>query len=109
MNFLKTLTLVCALIIGATSISYSQTTESNSSTTTVKVKGISCSTDLKMIKASVEKVDGVNSCEAGKKGTTTSFIVQYDAKLVDEKAIYAAIEGTGSCENPSERPYKVKQ
>jgi copper chaperone CopZ len=109
MNILKTLTVACALIIGATSISYSQSTETNSVTTTVKVKGISCSTDLKMIKASLEKVDGVNSCEAGKKGTTTSFIVKYDTKLVDERAIYAAIESTGSCENPNERPYKVKQ
>ena len=109
MNFLKTLTLACALIIGATSISYSQSTETNSETTTVKVKGISCSTDLKMIKSSLEKVEGVNSCEAGKKGTTTSFIVKYDSKLVDEKAIYAVIEETGSCKNPSDRPYKVKQ
>jgi copper chaperone CopZ len=107
MNFLKTLTLVCALILGANSISYSQSTEAN--TATVKVKGITCSTDLKMIKASVEKVDGVSVCEAGKKGTTTSFTVTYDPKLVDEKSIYAAIEGTGSCENPKERPYKVKQ
>lgn len=109
MNFLKTLSFTCAILISATSISYSQSSETTPATATVKVKGISCSTDLKMIKASVEKVNGVNSCEAGKKGTTTSFIVTYDPALIDESSIYAAIEGTGSCENPKERPYKVKK
>ena len=107
MNFIKTLTLACTLLLGAASHSYSQTDEST--TATIKVKGITCSTDLKMIKASVEKVNGVATCEAGKKGTTTSFIVEYDAKLIDEQAIHAAIEGTGSCEDPNERPYKVKK
>jgi len=109
MNFLKTLTLACAILFGATGISYSQTTETNGSSATIKVKGITCSTDLKMIKANVEKLEGVSSCEPGKTGTTTSFIVQYSSGLVDEKSIYAAIEGTGSCENPDERPYEVKK
>lgn len=108
MNFLKALTLTAAVVFAANTISYSQTSETDNSSVTIKVKGITCSTDLKMIKASVEKVEGVRTCEAGKKGTTTSFVVEYDAKVADEKAIYAAIEGTGSCEDPNERPYKVK-
>lgn len=65
--------------------------------------------DLKMIAANVEKIAGVSSCTAGKQGTTTTFEVEYDALLVAEEDIYAAIQNTGSCENPDERPYKVKQ
>lgn len=75
----------------------------------VKVKGITCSTDLKMIASNVEKVNGVISCKPGKEGATTTFSVEFDPTKVSEKEIYTAIEGTGSCENPEERPYKVKQ
>ena len=78
-------------------------------TITVKVKGINCSMDLKMIAANVEKIEGVTSCKPGKAGTTTAFVVQYNPLLVKEKEIFGAIEKTGSCENPDERPYKVKQ
>ena len=78
-------------------------------TASIKVKGITCSMDLKMISANVEKLKGVSSCKAGKQGTTTTFEVKFNPALVTEKEIYTAIEGTGSCENPDERPYKVKQ
>lgn len=103
------------IIITATSnIAFSQAaasvqTTDSIETTTIKVKGITCSTDLKMISASVEKVNGVSSCKAGKQGTTTIFEVKYNPERVTEKEIFAAIESTGSCENPEERPYKVKQ
>ena len=76
---------------------------------TVKVKGITCAMDLKMIAANVEKVAGVRSCEPGNAGATTSFVIMYDPALVTEKDIYLAIENTGSCEAPDERPYKVKE
>lgn len=75
----------------------------------VKVKGVTCSTDLKMITTNVEIMIGVKSCKPGKEGATTTFIVVFDPTKISEKEIYAAIEGTGSCENPEERPYKVKQ
>ncbi len=65
--------------------------------------------DLKMISANVEKLEGVSTCESIKKGPTTTFEVKYNPTLVTDKAIYAAIEGTGSCEDPDERPYKVKK
>ncbi len=74
-----------------------------------KVKGITCSTDLKMISANVEKLKGVNSCKDVKAGPTTTFEIAYNPALVTEEEIYAAIQNTGSCENPDERPYKVKQ
>ena len=76
---------------------------------TIKVKGITCSTDYKMIQTNVEKLNGVSKFEVGKQGATSTFIINYNPELVSEEKIYAAIEGTGSCENHNERPYKVKQ
>ena len=78
-------------------------------TITIKVKGITCSTDYKMIQTNVEKLKGVSKFEVGKEGATSTFIINYNPGLVSEEKIYAAIEGTGSCENPDERPYRVKQ
>ncbi|MCI5058726.1 MAG: hypothetical protein MRY83_21620 [Flavobacteriales bacterium] len=73
-----------------------------------KVKGITCKTDLKMISDNVEKLKGVSSCEASKTAATSIFDIIYDPSLISEKEIYSAIENTGSCENPNEKPYKVK-
>lgn len=100
--------------IATTNIAFSQTTAANQTTdsfktATFKVKGVSCSMDLKMISSNVEMVKGVSSCKAGKQGTTTTFEVKYNPALVAEKEIFAAIDNTGSCESPDERPYKIKQ
>ena len=114
MKVIKLLVLVIITLTIRTNITFSQTTIINETTdslttATVKVKGITCSMDLKMISANVEKVKGVSSCKAGKQGTTTTFEVKYNPTLVTEKEIFSTIENTGSCENPEERPYKVKQ
>lgn len=94
------------LSIGFTTSSFAQDSDT---TITIKVKGITCSTDYKMIQANVEKLDGVSKFEVGKQGATSTFIISYNPEVVSDEKIYAAIEGTGSCENPDERPYKVKQ
>lgn len=78
-------------------------------TMSTKVKGVTCSTDLKMISANVEKLEGVSTCKAVKTGPTTTFEIAYDPQQVTGKEIHAAIQNTGSCENPDERPYKVKR
>lgn len=93
------------------SISFSSITfaQDSDTTITIKVKGITCTTDYKMIQANVEKLEGVNKFEVGKQGATSTFVINYNPEVVSEEKIYAAIEGTGSCENPDERPYKVKQ
>jgi copper chaperone CopZ len=83
--------------------------QSNDTTITVKVKGITCSSDLKTIKTNIEKLEGVSECNIGKPGATSKFKIQFNPQLLTEKAIYKAIEGTGGCENPEDRPYKVKQ
>lgn len=115
MKFIKSFVLAFTVLTATTNIAFSQTTNTNQTTdslkaATFKVKGITCSMDLKMVSANVEKIKGVSSCKAGKQGkTTTTFEVKYNPALVAEKEIFAAIENTGSCETPDERPYKVKQ
>ncbi len=77
--------------------------------TTFKVKGITCATDVKTIASNIEKLAGVINCKADKAGATTSFELKFNPARVTEKEIVAAIENTGGCENPNDRPYKVKQ
>jgi len=108
MKFIKSFVLAFIVLTATASIAFSQTTDSTK-TVTVKVKGINCSMDLKTISANVEKLKGVSSCQAGKMGTTSSFLIKYNPALVTEKEINTAIENTGGCENPDEKPYKVKQ
>ncbi len=78
-------------------------------TSAVKVKGVTCKNDLLSIAGNVEKLKGVSTCTAEKAGPTTTFQVKFDPALVSEKEIFAAIEATPGCENPKDRPYKVKQ
>lgn len=114
MKFIKSFVLAFIVLTATASIAFAQTQTTtqktdSTKTATIKVKGITCSMDLKMIVANVEKLKGVSSCKAGKMGTTSSFEVKFDPTLITEKEINTAIENTGSCENPDERPYKIKQ
>ena len=77
-------------------------------TITVKVKGVTCSADLKTLSANVMDLSGVSSCKAGKAGPTSTFQISYNAAVVSTKEIYEAIEATGGCHDPKEKPYKVK-
>ena len=114
MRIIKPLTAALLLFSATTGQAQTQTTPSEQTrdslkTASIKVKGITCATDLKMIAANVEKVKGVSSCKAGKQGPTTAFEVRFNPALVSEKEIYASIENTGSCEKPDDRPYRIKQ
>lgn len=113
MKFIQSFLLAFALLTISVNLAFSQSSTSTQQdvtiiTSSVTVKGITCSKDLSMISDNVKKLKGVNSCEVLKKGATSKFSVKFDPSLVTEKEIHAAIEGTGSCENPNERPYKVK-
>jgi copper chaperone CopZ len=114
MKFIKSLILVFALMAAIASTAFAQSTITNQQadsviTATVKVKGITCSADLKTIAANVEKLKGVKSCKPGKTGPTTTFEIKYNTELVSEKEVFAAIEATGGCKDPDDRPYKVKK
>ena len=84
------LSMVIAIVLTCASFKVCNA-QSTDTTITVKVKGISCSSDHNLIKSSVEKIDGV-----------TEFKVK-------KEQLIRAIEGTGSCGNPEEKPYTVKQ
>jgi len=77
-------------------------------TSSIKVKGVGCSADVKSISTNVQALKGVSNCEIGKKGAVSTFVVTFDTAVVSEKDIYTAIESTGGCKNPNDRPYKVK-
>lgn len=74
-----------------------------------KVKGVGCFTDIKTISANVESVEGVQSCEAEKPGAVTTFVILYNPTVAKLEDIYGAVENTGGCENPNDKPYKVKR
>ena len=78
------------------------------STITIKVKGVTCSNDLKTLADNVKELKGVSDCKPGKMGPTSVFKITYNPALVSTKEIYKAIENTGGCSDPNERPYKVK-
>lgn len=110
MKFSK-LFLIASLFMLATTIASAQTKSTNTATLktiSTKVKGITCSSDVKTIAGNVTKLAGVNTCKAEKAGPTTTFNIVYDPKLISEKEINAAIQNTGGCKNPNDKPYKVK-
>jgi len=80
----------------------------NDSTITIKVKGVTCSNDLKTLSDNVKELKGVSECKPGKTGPVSVFKVTFNPALVSTKEIYKAIENTGGCSDPNERPYKVK-
>lgn len=115
MRFSNIFVLTFIFILASTTASFAQSTkeevqiEDATKTITTKVKGITCSDDLKTISANVEKLKGVSTCKAGKTGPTTTFEIAYNPALVTEKEIHAVIQDTEGCENPDDRPYKVRQ
>ncbi len=120
MKFIKLSILVVIALIVIPNIAFAQSTTvtavtpeteteaDNTKSITIKVKGITCGMDLKSISTNVEKLEGVSSCTAEKAAATSAFEVKFDPALVTEKQIYSAIEDTGGCKNPADRPYKVK-
>ena len=107
--------LAITFTLASTTVSFAQSSAEKTEiaasfkTLNTKVKGITCSSDLKTISANVEKLEGVNACIAGKTGPTTKFEIAYDPALVSEQDIVTAIQNTAGCEDPNDRPYKVKQ
>ncbi|NQU35509.1 MAG: heavy-metal-associated domain-containing protein [Bacteroidetes bacterium] len=108
LSLVFTIIVITATTITVSAKSIVQITDSTK-TITIKVKGINCAMDLETISTNVEKLVGVSSCKSIKMGTTSKFDVKYFPSLVSKKEIDEAIENTGGCKNPNDRPYKVKQ
>jgi len=116
MNFNKNIILIIFALIGLSTTAFSQSTENESipatdslKTTIVKVKGITCAMDLKTISGNVEKMQGVSSLVTKRQGATSVFELTYLPTAVSENEIFETIENTPGCEDPNDRPYKIKQ
>lgn len=104
--------IIIAIIIFTAVSNKAQATDVSSlsdSTITIKVKGVTCSNDLKTLSANVKELKGVANCKPGKMGPTSVFTITFNPALVTTQQIYKAIEDTGGCSDPNERPYKVKK
>jgi len=117
MKFLKYI-VASVIIIGATAISANAQTSKETTqpasqtlqTIKIKVSGITCSGDCKDIQKSVSKLSGVTATKhIGKPAATSVFEITFNPALVTEKQIQKAVEDTPGCDDPAERPYKVKQ
>lgn len=107
MNIIKSTILLFFLAIATTGLALSQT--DTTKTVTLKVKGLHCADDIKTISDNVTKLKGVSGCTAGNPGATTSFTVKFAPARINENDIRTAIENTPGCDNPNEKPYKVKK
>ena len=116
-KFFYTLTLVLAFTFTASLSACGQNTKDQPNTVSqklqtikLKVGGITCSGDCKDIQKVVSKMNGVTSCkQIGKPSATSVFEVIFDPTLISEKEIRSKVEDTPGCDNPDEKPYKVKQ
>ena len=114
MKIFKSILLVCGVVFATSNLAQAQaivgstTTETSIVTSSIKVNGVGCSSDIKSIIKNIASINGVSKCELGKKGATSVFNVSFDAAVVDVADIHTAIEDTPGCKNPNDRPYKVK-
>ena len=106
MKLMKSFVIVLLLCISIVSTTKAQTSDT---TITFKVTGIGCASDVKSIGDRIKKLEGVIECNVGKQGTTTSYIVKYNPQVINEEELNSTIENTAGCENPNDRPYKVKK
>ena len=89
--------------------SFAQSDKPTADTTiTIKVKGVTCKNDLVTLSDNVKELKGVSNCKPGKAGPVSVFMISYNPALVSTTEIYTAIENTGGCSDPTEKPYKVK-
>ena len=106
---LKKLSVALFFIVALGSKSFAQNDQPSADTTiTIKVKGVTCSNDLKTLSTNVKELKGVADCKSGKAGPVSEFQITFNPALVSTKEIYKAIENTGGCSDPKDRPYKVK-
>jgi copper chaperone CopZ len=78
-------------------------------TITLKVKGLTCSNDLKTIAINVKEIKGVSECKPGKLGPTSSYKITFNPALVKKDDLVNVIENTPGCGDGAEKPYKVKK
>jgi copper chaperone CopZ len=78
-------------------------------TVTLKVSGIDCPRDVKIINTNLKNQKGVTSAEnVSKAAATTTFQIRYNPSVVSLDSLYKVVEGSPDCDDPNARPYKIK-
>ena len=113
MNYIKSFFIILIVIISSSVASHAQTAAENNTkeapvTSIIKVKGVTCSADVKTLAKTVEALTGVVKCKPLKKGAVSTFEVTFHACDITKEEIHKAFEDTPGCKNPNDRPYKVK-
>jgi copper chaperone CopZ len=97
------------LIAAPTTKTIAQTaTQTKDTTITIKVKGLTCSNDLKTIATNVKEVKGVKACKPGKLGPTSTYKITFNPAIVKRNDLVVVIENTPGCGDGADKPYKVK-
>jgi len=105
---MKTIISMVMMLFAFTTIKAQMTTDTLK-TATIKVKGISCTMDLPIIKKKLVNQEGIDEVTYTEvKSEAVFFTVKYHTSVTNEKQIRSAIEAAPSCDAPNERPYKVK-
>ena len=105
--------MMCFALIIASQSCNAQTTQQKTDsvkTVTIKVSGITCGSDLKIINNNVQKQNGVvSSVSTSKAAPTTTFEVKFNPSIIPIDSIYKVVENSPSCDFPDQKPYKVKK
>lgn len=102
--------IMCFTFSFASQAQTAQQKQDSVKTVTIKVSGITCVNDLKIINTNVMKKKGVVSSESvGKVAATTTFEVKYYPAIIPIDSIYKMVENSPSCDYPDQRPYRVKK
>lgn len=107
---MKTIISIIVLFI-VTGITHLASAQFNNTlkTATIKIKGISCSMDLPIIKKKLVNEEGIDDVTYSEvKSEAAFFTIKYHTAIITEKQIRAVIENAPGCDNPEEKPYKVK-
>jgi copper chaperone CopZ len=105
----KIITLILLLTAMKTIIVAQTNNATKDTTITVKVKGLTCSNDLKTIATNVKEIKGVSECKPGKLGPTSSYKITFNPSMVKRDDLVTVIENTPGCGDGADKPYKVKK
>lgn len=109
-KYFKTLAFFAVLACTNSAKTFAQNTATKDTTIDIKVTGIICGMDLPLINERVKKEIGVKECKAiSKPGAITQFSITYNPSQLSYQKIIEAVEDAPSCEDPKDRPYKVKK
>lgn len=107
---MKTIISIIALLIALGTSNFAKAQANDTlKIATIKIKGISCTMDLPIIKKKLVNEDGIEDITYSEvKSEAVVFTVKYHTAIITEKQIKTVIENAPSCDNPEEKPYKVK-